>query len=46
MSLYTGKILQSYIWEKLPIDTNVIRRVETLAGQENQPMTDGIHQIF
>ena len=27
MSLYTGKILHSYIWEEPPVNTDVIRRV-------------------
>jgi len=42
MSLYTGKRLHSYEWEELPIDNEVIARVEQLASEEDAPlMADG-----
>ena len=37
MSLYTGKRLNSYVWEELPISDEVIERVEELAEQQKQP---------
>ena len=40
MSLYTVKILHSYIWEVLPIDRYVSRQVEELASEENQDTMD------
>ena len=43
MSLYTGKRLHSYSWTELPIDQDVIDRVEDLAEEEGQPeLVDGI----
>jgi hypothetical protein len=42
MSLYSGKRLHSYEWDELPIDDDVINRVEELATEEDAPiMTDG-----
>jgi hypothetical protein len=42
MSLHTGKKLHSYEWEELPIDDDVIARVEELAREQDAPiMTDG-----
>ena len=38
MSLYSGKRIHGYKWEKLPIDENVIARVEQLAEAEKQPI--------
>ena len=38
MSLYTGKTIHSYIWNELTTDDDVIRRVEELAAEENQPL--------
>ena len=40
MSLYSGKRLHSYIGEELPIDQDVIDRVEQLAREEKQPVLD------
>ena len=37
MSLYTGKKLHAYEWTTLPIDEDVIARVEELATAESQP---------
>ena len=34
MSLCTGKRIHSYIWEELPIDKDVIEKVEPLAMSE------------
>jgi hypothetical protein len=42
MSLYTGKRLHSYEWDELPIDDEVIKRVEGLGIDEDAPlMADG-----
>ena len=38
MSLYTGKRIHSYDWDEVPIDEDVIARVETLAEEEGQPL--------
>ena len=46
MSLYTGKRIHSYIWDKLPIYDEVISRVETLAVEENQPVHNDNHPLF
>ena len=46
MSFFTGKILHRYIWEEIPIDTDVIMWVEKLAGEENQPKMDDRHPLF
>ena len=37
MSLYTGKKIHAYDWTELPIDKDVIDRVEELSTSENQP---------
>ena len=37
MSLYTGKKIHGYDWHELPIDDEVIHRVEELAEREKQP---------
>jgi hypothetical protein len=43
MSLYTGKRLHSYHWEELPISDEVIKRVNELGEEEDQPiLTDGV----
>ena len=43
MSLYTGKRLNSYVWEQLPISDEITERVEAIALQQNQPQAvDGI----
>ena len=34
MSLYSGKRLHSYIWEELPIDQDIIDRLEQLAREK------------
>ena len=44
MSLHTGKRLHSYEWEELPIDDEVINRVEELAGNQ-KVMTDKYPQF-
>jgi hypothetical protein len=42
MSLYSGKRLHSYEWDELPIDDDVISRVEELGDIEDAPvMADG-----
>jgi hypothetical protein len=42
MSLYTRKRLHSYEWDELPIDDEVIKRVEELGDEDNAPnMGDG-----
>ena len=43
MSLYSGQRIHGYSWEQLPIDDDVIERVEQLAVNENQPkLVDGL----
>ena len=37
MSLYTGKRIHAYDWTELPVDDDVIERVEELAINEKQP---------
>ena len=37
MSLYSGKRMHSYEWKELPIDEEVIARVEELAEEEEAP---------
>ena len=37
MSLYSGKRIHSYEWKELPIDEEVIARVEELAEEEEAP---------
>ena len=46
MSLHTGKRIHSYIWSELPIDEDVICRVEELATKEKQPVHIDNHPIF
>ena len=46
MSLYSGKILQSYIWEELPIYQEVIDIGEKLTREENQPVLDNNQPFF
>ena len=46
MSLYTGKKLHAYVWKELPIDENVIERVEYLATKEKQPYHMDNNPIF
>jgi hypothetical protein len=42
MSLETGKRIHGYIWEELPIDKQIIDRVESIAKKEKQPeLLDG-----
>ena len=36
MSLYTGKRLHRYIWEEIPIDQDIIDRVDQLAREEKK----------
>ena len=38
MSLYSGKRIHGYKWKTLPIDENVIARVEQMAEKEEQPI--------
>ena len=40
MSLCTGKRLHSYEWDELPIDEEVIARVEELATEKDAPLMD------
>ena len=43
MSLYSGQKLHAYEWDKLPIDSDVIARVEQLALAKKQPkLIDGL----
>ena len=43
MSLYTGKRINSYVWETLPISDEIIERVGAIAEQQKQPtIMDGI----
>ena len=46
MSPYSGKKIHSYIWNKLPNDDYVIRRVEKLAAEENRPLLLDNHPFF
>ena len=46
MALYTRKILHSYIWEELLLETVGIRQVEYLASEENQPTMDYRQHIY
>lgn len=46
MSLYTGKRLHSFKWQELPIDQDVIDRVEQLAKMEGQPIMPGNFPLF
>ena len=38
ISLYSGKRIHGYKWERLPIDEHIIERVEQLAKVEEQPI--------
>ena len=46
MSLYTGNKIHGYIWNDIPIDNDVISRVEELADKENQPLLIDDHPLF
>ena len=46
MSLHSGKRIHSYIWEELPVDNEVIARVEQLAVDEKQPIHNNDHLLF
>ena len=46
MSLYTGKRLHSYIWEEIPIDQDIIDRVDKLAREEKQTLLDNSQPLF
>ena len=46
MSLYSGKRIHSYEWKELPIDEEVITRVEELAEKEEAPEMKRGYPIF
>ena len=46
MSLLSGKRIHSHNWTELPIDDDVIARVEELASKENQPELPNKSPIF
>ena len=46
MSLYSGKRIHSYEWKELPIDEDVISRVEELAEEEEAPEMKRGYPIF
>jgi hypothetical protein len=46
MSLYDGKRLHSYEWKELPIDDDVISRVEELATREDAPTMINGYPVF
>ena len=46
MSLYSGKRIHSYEWKELPIDEEVIARVEELAEEEEAPEMKRGYPIF
>ena len=46
MSLQSGKIRHSYIWEELPIYQDVIGIVEILAREGKQPVVDNNQPLF
>jgi hypothetical protein len=46
MLLYSGKRLHSYEWKELPIDDDVINRVEELASRENAPTMINGYPVF
>ena len=46
MSLYSGKRIHSYEWRELPIDEEVITRVEELAEEEEAPEMKRGYPIF
>ena len=46
MNLYTGKIINSYSWEELPIDDQVTEQVESISEEESQPRMHDGHPFF
>ena len=46
MSLYSGKRIHSYEWKEVPIDDDVIARVEELAEEEEAPEMKRGYPIF
>ena len=46
MSLYSGRRLHSYEWRELPIDEDVVERVEVLSELEQAPDMKKGHLIF
>ena len=46
MSLYSSKRLHSYNWQDLPIDKDVIDRVQYLAKDEGAPIIETALLIF
>ena len=46
MSLYSGKRIHGYEWRELPIDEEVITRVEELAEEEEAPEMKRGYPIF
>ena len=40
MSLYTGRRINSYVWNELPISDEIVERVEALAGNKPNIMDD------
>lgn len=46
MSLYTGKELHSNSWDELPIDDEVIAKVDALALAEKQPLLPDSYPLF
>ena len=46
MSLYSVERLHAYNWKEVPIDKDVIARVEDLAMQDQQPLNADNHHCF
>ena len=46
MSLYTGKILQSYEWIELHIDNNIIEQVNQFSSVEKGPLVKDKYPMF
>ena len=46
ISLYTGKRLNSYEWKELPIDEDVIDRINELAEKEEAPLMKKGYPVF
>ena len=46
MSLYSGKRVHSYNWTDLPIDNDVIHRVEELAKEEEAAIMTKGYPVF
>ena len=46
MFLATGKHLHTYIWTYLPINEQVIYRVDDLVTKENKPDITKVYPIF